>query len=210
MVVSVLLLGQSALFYGMPKERPMPLQRPLASFPITIEGWRMVADNPLEQEVLDVLKADDTVSRIYQDAAGTYGVSLFMAFFESQSTGVAPHSPKNCLPGSGWTPSTSDTFAVPMPDRQPLEVNRYIVAKGPAKSLVLYWYQTHNRVVANEYAAKMYQVFDSLRYRRSDTAIVRVVAPVGSQGEEAAQQHAVRFIQAAFPAISQLFTESHL
>jgi EpsI family protein len=90
--------------------------------------------------------------------------------------------------------------AIPGPPHS-VRVNRYIVNKGEAKNLVLYWYQSHNRVVASEYLAKIYLVLDSIRYHRSDTSIVRVLVPLPNGGEDAAQAAAVSFIQSSFDAI---------
>jgi EpsI family protein len=77
-------------------------------------------------------------------------------------------------------------------------LNRYIVQKGDQKSLVLYWYQSRDRVVASEYWAKIYVVADALRYNRTDTALVRVEVPVIEGNDQAATQIAADFVQAFF------------
>ena len=106
--------------------------------------------------------------------------NLFVAFFKSQRTGQTPHSPKNCLPGSGWVPSQADIVKIQVPGRpEPVEANRYVVARADAKSLVLYWYQSRDRTVASEYTAKYYVVADAIRYNRTDTALVRIIIPMG-------------------------------
>src|SRR6266542_221866 len=107
---AVLLLLQAGLFYGLPKERPVNLAHPLTSLPAQMGAWQKVSETPVEQSVLDVLRADDTLSRGYVSPELRRGVNLFVAYFRSQTTGVAPHSPKNCLPGSGWTASKADTL----------------------------------------------------------------------------------------------------
>jgi EpsI family protein len=81
-------------------------------------------------------------------------------------------------------------------------VNHYVVSKGESKSLVLYWYQSHDRVIASEYWAKIYLVIDSIRYRRSDTSIVRVTVPYSQSNDDAAREAAVEFVRASFPAIN--------
>ena len=43
--------------------------------------------------------------------------NLFVAYFQSQRAGQTPHSPKNCLPGSGWTWSVADTIRVDIAGR---------------------------------------------------------------------------------------------
>jgi EpsI family protein len=82
-------------------------------------------------------------------------------------------------------------------------VNRYVVTRGEYKSLVLYWYQTPFRVIANEYAAKFYTVVDGLRHRRSDTSMVRLVIPVQNNDVMGAEKHLVRFAQDFFPKLRE-------
>jgi EpsI family protein len=153
---------------------------------------------------LDVLKADDVLSRLYRDDKTGYIATLFVAFFDTQRTGKAPHSPKNCLPGSGYVPTTNDIIEIPIPGQaQPLEANRYVVTRGDSQSVVLYWYQSHNRTVASEYWAKYYTVTDAIRYNRSDTALVRIVVPVADGNTQKAIDTAVSFAVSFFPQLKQ-------
>jgi EpsI family protein len=200
---AAVLLLQTAVYYGLPSQENTPKIRALETFPAEISPWTLSASYPLEDEVQQVLKADQTINRLY--SSGQTGINLFVAYFHSQKSGVAPHSPKNCLPGSGWAPTESGTTTVAMADGRQLEVNRYIVARGDNKSLVFYWYQTPYRVIASEYWAKIYLVLDSIRYNRSDTALVRVVAPLPNGREAEAEAQARQFIQKSFPALNSYF-----
>lgn len=206
-ILTLVLLVQAGVYYGRAKttER-VPLIRPFAEFPQEMGQWRLVSEGVVEQEILDVLKADEILNRYYvsTDGAGS-GANLFIAYFKSQRTGVAPHSPKNCMPGSGWTPAQYSILPVEVAADRPMEVNRYIVSKGESKSLVIYWYHSHNRTVASEYSAKIYTVLDSMRYNRSDTAIVRVLIPVANNDEALAEKSALDFVRATFPHLSQFF-----
>jgi EpsI family protein len=127
---------------------------------------------------------------------------LFIAYFKSQRYGQAPHSPKNCLPGSGWEPVEDEIMTIPVEGRPPIETHRYVVEHGGDKSVVIYWYQSHNRVIAGEFSAKFWLVVDSIKYQRSDSALVRVIIPVRNNDSEGATRFAVGFIQTMFPAIS--------
>ena len=124
------------------------------------------------------------------------------ASFPSQSTGDTIHSPKNCLPGSGWTPMETSYLQVPLPGRPPLRVNRYVIAQGSARDLVLYWYQAHGRTTPSEYWARLYLVADAIRMNRTDGALVRIITPI-AQGETTghAQERAIGFAQQVVPAI---------
>jgi EpsI family protein len=202
-VVTVVLLLQALAFYAFASRREtVPPVEPLLLFPSVIGEWLIYRDLPLEKEVLEVLKADDTLNRFYVNQTTHEMADLYIAYFRTQRYGQSPHSPKNCLPGSGWEPVKEDFLSVSVPDwDMPITVNRYVVQHGDQKSVTLYWYQSHNRVIAAEYAAKFWAVADSIRYRRSDTALVRIVVPVGPAGIDVAERTATSFVQAVFPAL---------
>lgn len=196
-LLTLLLLAEIVTFYAYPKAEKVLLSRPLRDVPAQIASWRMVEEIPLETDVQELLKADDYLNRVYVDDHGQQ-VSLYVAFFKTQQTGVAPHSPMVCLPGNGWVPQAKGSIPLSVSGMKgAVYVNRYVVAKGDYKSVVLYWYQTHNRVIASEYAAKIFTVLDSIQYRRSDTSLVRVVVPaIGST--ERADKVAVSFAETIF------------
>jgi EpsI family protein len=161
----------------------------------------------LEKEVQDLLNADDTLNRIYVNSQRT-GASLFIAYFRTQRYGQSPHSPKNCLPGSGWQPTEDSKFPVAVPGRDaPIVINKYVIARGNEQSVVLYWYQSHNRVIAGELPAKLWLIADAIRFHRSDTALVRVIVPVQDNAKDVAQKTAVEFVQAVYPDIVRQFPQ---
>src|SRR5579864_4770705 len=204
-LLTALLVVQGSLFYGFSRGETSPKYQPLDGFPTQVSGWRMVQQGVMEQEVKDVLRADDYITRDYA-ASPTRYANLFVAFFKSQRAGQTPHSPKNCLPGSGWVWTVSDTIPVNVPGRSdPIQINRYLVSKGENRSLVLYWYQSRDRVVASEYKAATLVAWDALRYNRTDTSLVRVVVPVVNGRDDIATQTGVEFIQAFFATLRQFF-----
>jgi EpsI family protein len=80
-----------------------------------------------------------------------------------------------------------------------------VIQKGLDRQLVLYWYQSHGRVVANEYWNKLYLLEDAVRLNRTDAALVRVIAPIApdvNDAEERAEVAATRFVQTLFPHLS--------
>ena len=205
-ILMILLLLQAVAYYAVASRRDIiPEVAPLSSFPSMMQGWSIDHDYPIDQEQLDVLKADDTLNRLYVSSEANAAVSLFIAFFRTQRYGQAPHSPKNCMPGSGWRAMEDTTLPVAIPGRAtPIVINKYVIARGEEKSVVLYWYQSHNRVIAGEYAAKFWLVADAMRYRRSDTALVRVIVPVAGN-REAAESTAVNFVRTLYPEIIRQF-----
>jgi EpsI family protein len=83
----------------------------------------------------------------------------------------------------------------------PIRINRYVVARGSEKNVVLYWYQSRDRVIASEYSAKFWLVADSIRYHRSDTSLVRVVVPVRNNDEQSATKTSIDFVQAVYAKV---------
>ena len=195
-VLTLLILGQMGIYYVIANRSEFkPDIEPLSKFATEIGDFRMVQDIPMEKEVAEVLKADDTLTRIYAKPNGE-NASLYVAFFRSQRSGVAPHSPKNCLPGNGWVVFRDSKMYLDVPGRaMPIEVNHYTIQKGDNKSVVLYWYQSRDRIVASEYKAKVFVVADAIRYNRTDTSLVRVMVPYSGTGEDAATKTAEEFVR---------------
>jgi EpsI family protein len=202
-VVTVILLVQAGAFYAV-ASRPerTPTVPALASFPSLIGSWLMTRDVPIEKEVQDILNADDTLNRVYNSISSPTEVYLFIAYFKTQRYGQSPHSPKNCLPGSGWEPIEDSKMPLAVPgESSPITINKYVVAHGDDKSVTLYWYQSHGRVIASEFSAKFWLVADAIRYHRSDTALVKVIVPIRGNDIDAATQLGTGFIQSLFPPL---------
>ncbi len=166
----------------------IPQRPPLSSFPREIEGWKS-SDVEITSEELSVLGQGDFLLRDFRNATDQQDVYLFIAYFPSQRAGDTIHSPKNCLPGAGWTPVVANRITVDVGGHAPFQANRYLIARGDERQLVVYWYWAHNRAVASEYAAKFYLVTDSIRMHRTDGSLVRLSMPIApGQSLESAQK----------------------
>lgn len=198
-IVTLVLMLQGVLYYAASGSERTPLAAPLAAFPATLNDWHMVQEGVVEKETLDVLRADDTLFRIYQNDNLRVQGSLFIAYFQTQRQGQSPHSPKNCLPGSGWQPEENDVVNVPV-GNETININHYVVSKGDEASIVYYWYQSQGRAIAGEFAAKFYLIEDSIRKHRSDTALVRIIVP-RSRAVQMTSAAGLDFVKAAYPAV---------
>ncbi len=154
--------------------QPGSLARPLDTIGTEIDGWAGSSDPPISSEILGVLKPTSYLSRTYR--RGNDKLGLFIAFYAEQRAGESMHSPKNCLPGSGWEVSESGRAEV-RANGQKIEVNRYLVQNGFERTLVLYWYQSRNRIIASEYKGKVCLLRDALVDGRTAGSLVRVVLP---------------------------------
>lgn len=202
----IALLLATALLLGMRGNRDVVVPHsPLEQFPMTlVEGWtgRVVSIDP---QALEILGPGDFTERYYVKGSTGLPVDLFIAYFPSQRVGVGGiHSPKNCLPGSGWAPIESRYVPLSVPGGRSYAVNEYIVQKGEQRELSLYWYQSHGRLVANEYVAKYHFIADSIRMNRTDGALVRIVTPImGNETEAEAERRAMQFAQAMMPNLEK-------
>jgi EpsI family protein len=156
----------------------------LKEFPAQLGTWEQLGrELRFDDETETILRADDYLARNFKSQ--THVVSLYVGYYATQRTGATYHSPLNCLPGSGWVMNEGGTLTVKRQDGSSFKANRYVIQKGTERALVIYWYQGRGRSVANEYWDKMYTVLDSVARRRSDGALVRVIAPIESSTEDA-------------------------
>ena len=207
LILAACFLVSSGLIARASRTEHIPPREPLGRFPYQIGAWRGAETEPLSGRVLAVLGVDDHLSRFYRsDRAGTVG--LYVGYYESQRQGDTIHSPLNCLPGSGWQPISRSQVSIPVSDAagrtSEIVVNRYVVEKGLDRQVVLYWYQSHGRVIASEYRSKAYMIFDAVRLNRSDAALVRVTTPRVTSEEDpqgAADARAIDFVKAMFPLL---------
>ena len=205
-VLFIVFVAAAGVIAQAQKTEAVPPRQALSALPMTLNDWRGRTDPPLSDKELAVLGADDYLLRSYFGAGKAAG--LYVGFWQTQKRGDAVHSPLNCLPGSGWEPVSRRLLPINVTgtdkaSRQ-VEVNRYVIQKGLDRQLVLYWYQSHGRVIASEYWGKFYLVADSVRLHRSDTAIVRVISAIpdsSAAAEERAERTAVEFVQKLFPTL---------
>ena len=209
-VLAVCLLTTSAYLGYAERAEPTPTRQSLSQLPLTIGEWQGRREADFSKEVLAVLRVDDYTTRTYQSPRSGH-VGLYVGYHASQRQGASIHSPLNCLPGAGWIPAEQGFLPLTVPSSfagppREIVVNRVIIQKGLDRQLVLYWYQSHGRVVASEYWGKIYSVADAIRYNRTDAALVRVVAPISDEGTadvEQAEQRATDFAKAIFPLLGQ-------
>jgi EpsI family protein len=204
-LVSCFLLA-SAFIAKASKTEPVVARQSLTSLPMEIDEWRG-RDLGIDTQTLRVLGVDDYVNRFYSSEKGS--VTVYAGFYQSQRQGNTIHSPLNCLPGAGWNPMARSYLHLPVHSNsaspQDIQINRILIEKGLDKQIVLYWYQAHGRVVANEYWGKLYTVLDAVKMNRTDGAMVRVLSPVrngGPAGESAAEAVAVDFVKTVFPLLA--------
>jgi EpsI family protein len=198
---TLLLMATAGFVYWRRATERLPEHSALSAYPMRSSDWSG-ADLAIPADVREMLGNGDFLLREYRENNTGAPVELFIAYFPSQRSGESIHSPKNCLPGSGWFPLEASRTPINIAGRSPFVVNRYVVANGLQRRLVLYWYQSRNRTIASEYQAKLYLAIDALRYNRSDGALVRFTTPIAPEEKiESADRRLLDFSAIAVPEL---------
>jgi len=203
LLTALVLAGTAILLQAARSQEDVQPRQSFVSFPREINDWQGI-DLSIAPEVLRVLGPGDFLSRNYrQRSSNSPPVNLFVAYFPSQRAGDTIHSPKHCLPGSGWFPIESERVRLSLHGLGIIPVNRYLVAKGDDRDLVIYWYWAHGRALASEYSAKLYLVADSMTMNRSDGSLIRILTALRpGESLDAAQSRIQSFAGDLFPLMN--------
>ncbi|WP_025899935.1 VPLPA-CTERM-specific exosortase XrtD [Sneathiella glossodoripedis] len=159
----------------------IPERATFASFPLKING--MIAEEDqipgIEQEILQM--SDYFLGHYREEDLAP--ISLFIGYYEQQSAGQTPHSPRVCIPSGGW--KITDLTTIELNNQgTPVPVNRVMIGKGEQRLLVYYWFQQRGKYIANEYMAKFNLLVGGLVSNRTDGALVRLTMPVTTEMSE--------------------------
>ncbi len=207
MILSCVLIASTFVFLHSRSHGKMtPSHQALDQFPTTIGDWKAGEGEIFGSDVLGVLKMSDYVMRRYTDPTGR-NLWLYIGYWASQGGGGVPHSPKSCLPGSGWEPIDSQRVRITVgePPRS-IEINRYVVEKDGYRQLALYWYDLQGQVISNDFLSRVVTVKNALVRNRTDGALVRLTSPLyGSVEDTFAYQ--VKYIQAMYPTLKEFLPD---
>ncbi len=209
LAVAIAFLGLNIYIYNfMARDAVIPPRDSFASFPLAIEDWRCARNEPLAPDVKRNLGATDTlICEYFRQAEATTAepataeapprlIGLYVGYHATQvreeGGGAGEnsiHPPAHCLPGSGW--DIIDNRTVPLAidgvSDPRAEAKRLIIAKGPARQLVYYWYQMQGRFIAEDWQKVLYVGLDRALHGRTDGALVRFTIPLTAGEEEQAE-----------------------
>jgi EpsI family protein len=199
---SILLMACTVIFIKYNSlDSSTPLRKSFGEFPDQVGNWRLSRTEMLNTWVLDNLRLNDYLMRYYTHPDGST-VQLFIGFWEMQRKGAQIHSPKNCLPGSGWEPvqSSIQELTGPSPNQRIL-TNRILVQKDQSKQFVYYWYQSQGKAVLGEAAARIEMVKNALLHQRTDAALIRISGHTQT-GDDKTDRRIKEFIQLLYPILN--------
>jgi len=173
---AVLVSGAALAWQAVPERAPVTVARdPFAVFPSRLGAWQAGPQMALDEQMAQVLAADDYLSvQLHGPAAAP--VELFMAWYKDDMAGGV-HSPEVCLPGGGWEiAGLRDIEAGPADARFTLK--RAIIQQGASRMLVYYWFEQQGQRTASGFEAKLQLMLGKLSNGRKDSALVRLITPI--------------------------------
>lgn len=178
----------------------IPPRESFTEFPLEIgDGWACTNPQDMDPKVKRNLGVTDFLlcdfgNQERQEIANVYvGYHASQVREEGGGAGeTSIHPPAHCLPGSGWDIIKNESVPLDLPElAQPgATVKRLIIAKGEARQLVYYWYQSRGRVISEDWQKILYVGLDRALKGRTDGSLVRFTMPVMSHGGFEAQSEA--------------------
>ena len=174
------------------------LAQPLETIGRRIAGFDGADDPPIADDVSRQLRATSYLSRRY--VKGGLAAELFIAYYAQQRAGENMHSPKHCLPGAGWEIWDYSMLPIAAGGRT-FKINKESISREGMRMLVLYWYQSRDRIIASEYAGKLLLARDALLQNSTAASIVRIIVP----DQPGATEEAAGFASELIPQLQRCF-----
>ena len=199
-IVLYILLGLAATYVYTRSEAAVPVNQSLSLFPQQMGDWTMTGQARFDERVLAVLLPTDYLSRSYENSRGER-LSLYIGYHDGGPSSGPIHSPKQCLPGSGWNRLNDGARQLTVNGEQMAYVSS-LYQKDTEKQLFLYWFQVRDQFLTNEYALKFAMAKNSFLSNRRDSSFIRLSVMV-KDGEDDARLIGEDFIKAFLPAIQE-------
>ena len=177
-------------------EAVYPPRERFESFPSEFGDWKCLEQEEMTPEVERNLGVTDyLICRYVRPEPGDL-IGVYFGYHASQvreeGGGAGEnsiHPPAHCLPGSGWDIIDNQTVEIDLPGlpQSPARVKRMIIAKGKARQLVFYWYQSRGRVISEDWRKILYVGLDRALRGRTDGSLTRFTIPVIRNDEARAE-----------------------
>lgn len=183
-------------YHQLARTAEIPSRTSFDEFPMQLDAWSCQERLEIEPKVWQQLGATDILLCDYLRADPPSRVLVYVGYHATQvreegggSGENSIHPPAHCLPGSGWDIIDNRTVPLTFPGRDaPVQVKRLLIARGDARQLVYYWYQSQGRVVAADWQKIIYVGWDRATRGRTDGSLVRFTIPVVRGDEQSAEQ----------------------
>lgn len=202
-ITIIILLVTAIANYSFSRSEARQPRLELKGFPKVIGDWRTANEQVIDDNIMKVLLVDDYLMRTYVNPKGET-IGLYIGYFETQREGKQVHSPRQCLPGAGWSILEHKVYPLKIKGHNPKKVpiNYHLMGQGIHRQVYLWWYHGRGRIYANEYNNKLYLIWDAMTKRRTDGSLVRINMTVKNDPEVTLNKE-VEFINLLTPLLSK-------
>lgn len=149
-------------------------------FPSTIGPYKQAgSDIEISQDVQDVLQTSLILMRTYVDPRG-WPVQLTVIYAGASRRSL--HFPEVCLVGQGWEIRDQSTHPVGFS----FVATKLVLVRGNRQEAVLYWFKTGDQLTGNFFVNSWWWAKNQLMFGAPTSAMIKLSAPIGRYGEEAA------------------------
>lgn len=187
------------LRYSRIESKILPL---FSSLPLQLGDWNG-QEYFFSDETNQVLKADTYAFRKYTSSERKE-LWLFIAYFKSQKYGSQIHSPKNCLPGSGWKIMSRKKILIKTDIDSDLKANKLLISDKLSSEVMYYWFQTRSGIITSESGLKLDLVLNSLKRAPTDAVFIRINLSLNQLSEKEAQLVLENFLKVFMPKIKKI------
>lgn len=174
----------------------VPIVKSLSTFPEQLGEYVLSDSYRSSAAVVELLGVDDYIQYNYHKQSGQ-NINLYVGYYGAVGVDGAYHSPKNCLPGSGWGIDSVEEVGISHKSaRNPqVRISKMVIRNGAQYQLVLYWFQNRGRVIASEYWEKFYLIYDAISEKRRDGTFVRIITTTTAENMAAAEDETKAFAE---------------
>jgi len=158
--------------------------KPLSSFPLKLGEWRS-NESRLPVSIETAAAASDYYYGNFLSPDNSL-VNLYIAYYQDQKLGPAPHSPTLCIPGDGWVIRSDTPIPLTARNGKTIFVSRLVMTKGEQTSIAYYWLKQGDKAFSQQFKARLDLIRFAITENRADAALIRLVAFV-DRGESVAK-----------------------
>lgn len=163
----------------------------LDTFPMRAGDWVGKKD-ALAPFLIEALKPDYIFSATYTNSRGDR-IQLFFDYFTGENAARGVHSPRNCMPGSGWSIVKISDVNVD-PNNSNIPASRFILNREKLSQVMDFWYVTRYGETSNDFVYKFYTMLSSLTIQPTDVAFIRLVGDNTPDGLKALEDFEKQFV----------------
>jgi EpsI family protein len=181
LVFGMLIVAIIASYWMREKPTAVLFSPDLEAFPTIIASWTG-RDLEIVSEVRNALNADTVLSRAYwnTDYGSTAGL---LVVYRKYGRRDFIHRPEACYPAAGWKIVETGHTTVPYGGRN-IDAVKVIAEKDEMREIIVYWFASADRVVANYMKQQYLMSLDRFQTRKYGWSFIRVNCQAMDSDEE--------------------------